>query len=59
MNFEQSLKDLEEIIKKLEGNELSLEESVDAYKRGMELLMTCRSQLENAKLVIKNEADAD
>ena len=59
MNFEQSLKDLEGIIAKLEGSELSLEESVEAYKKGMELLVACRGQLENARLVIKNETDAD
>lgn len=32
MNFEQSLKRLDEIIAKLENNEISLEESIEIYR---------------------------
>lgn len=59
MNFEQSLTKLEEIIRKLESNEISLEESVAAYQEGTALLVSCRKQLDEARLVIKKENDAD
>lgn len=59
MNFEQSLGKLDEIIKQLENNEISLEDSVKAYTEGTALLVSCRKQLEEARLVIKNENDAD
>ncbi len=52
MNFEQSLKRLDEIVSKLENNEISLEESINIYKEGVELLGNCRKQLEQAELVV-------
>ena len=58
MNFEQSLKRLDEIVSKLENNEISLEESIDIYKEGIEVLGSCRRQLEQAELVVKvNDSD--
>ena len=55
MNFEQSLKKIEEIIGRLENNEISLEDSVAAYQEGTALLVSCRKQLEEARLVVKND----
>lgn len=52
MNFEQSLKKIEEIIAKLESNETSLEESIEAYREGTALLGNCRKQLEQAELLV-------
>lgn len=52
MNFEQSLKKIEEIIAKLESNETSLEESIEAYREGAALLGNCRRQLEQAELLV-------
>lgn len=52
MNFERSLKKLEEIIEKLEDNEISLEESISAYQEGTLLLASCRKQLEQAELLV-------
>lgn len=52
MNFEQSVKRLDEIIVKLEDNSISLEESIEMYKEGTELLINCRKQLEQAEMLV-------
>lgn len=52
MNFEQSVKRLDEIICKLEDNSISLEESIEMYKEGTELLLKCRKQLEQAEMLV-------
>lgn len=58
MNFEQSLKRLEEIIAKLENNEISLEESIEIYREGTDLAGKCRGLLDNAELLVTvEEAD--
>ena len=55
MNFENSLKRLEEIISKLESNEITLEESIDIYKEGVSLLGDCRKQLSQAELLVTGD----
>ena len=57
MQFESSMKRLDEIVKKLEGNDLSLEESLDLYKEGVELSVECKKSLEKAKLQVKTLAE--
>ena len=53
MSFEKDLSRLNEIVKKLEGSELSLEQSLDLYKEGVELSVKCKKTLEEAKLTVK------
>lgn len=55
MTFENSVKKLEEIVSKLENNEISLEESIEMYKEGITLLGDCKKQLENAELLVTVE----
>lgn len=55
MTFENSVKKLEEIVLKLENNEISLEESIEIYKEGIILLGDCRKQLENAEMLVTVE----
>lgn len=57
MNFEQSVKRLDEIILKLENNEISLEESIDMYREGVSLLGSCRKQLEQAEMLVTVDND--
>lgn len=52
MNFEQSIKRLDEIIVKLESSETSLEESLELYGEGTAILGNCRKQLEQAELLV-------
>ena len=54
-NFEKYLNELKEIVEQLESGNLSLDESITKYKKGIELSNTCEKMLEEAKeaIVIK------
>lgn len=52
-NFENQLLKLEEIIKKLETNELSLSQSLEEYKKGIEAIKNCNIILEEAEEKVK------
>jgi exodeoxyribonuclease VII small subunit len=51
--FEKSLEQLEEIVHAIESGEVSLEQSLSQYERGMKLIRHCRSILERAESRIK------
>ena len=51
--FEEYLKELNEIVTKLESGELGVEESIQLFKRGSELSKQCMQIIENGKEVIK------
>ncbi len=53
MNFEDSIKQLEEIVDKLASGEIDLEKSLEYYKKGMELKKICEEKLKKAELQIK------
>ena len=59
MTFESSMKRLDEIVKALESRKLSLDESLDLYKEGIELSVDCKKTLENAKLQVKTISSED
>lgn len=48
-SFEDSLKQLEAIIGKLERGDLPLEESVQLFEEGIQLSNACKAELENAE----------
>ena len=52
-DFESALKELEALVLDMENGDLSLEDSLAAYKRGMELSVFCQKKLEDAELQIK------
>ena len=47
--FETSLKRLEEVVRKLEGGELSLEESLKAFEEGVKHAGFCARKLDEAE----------
>lgn len=47
--FEQALEKLEEIVRKLEGGDLALEESLRLYEEGVRLSTQCHARLEDAQ----------
>ncbi len=49
INFEDAMKQLEEIANKLERNDLDLDKSVEAFEEGMKLSKKCSEILENAE----------
>ena len=48
-SFEDSLKQLEAIISKLERGDLPLEDSVRLFEEGIQLSDACKTELENAE----------
>lgn len=50
--FEQLLTELQEVVELLESGKLSLEDSVEIYKKGMALSIECKKRLDNAKEVV-------
>jgi len=48
-SFEQSLKRLEEIVDKLEGEELALEDSLKLFEEGVKLAEACSRRLDDAE----------
>lgn len=52
-SFEQSLGELEQLVEKMEGGELSLEQSLAAYEQGVGLFRQCQQALEQAELRVR------
>ena len=48
-NFEESMKDLELIVEKLEKGELNLEKSLQLFEEGVEISKKLNDQLKNAE----------
>ena len=48
-DFEQALEDLEELVTSMEDGELSLEESLQAFEKGIKLTRECQTALKNAE----------
>lgn len=46
--FEAALAELEQIVQRMEDGQLTLEDSLSAYRRGAELLRRCQGLLEGA-----------
>ena len=53
MEFEAKVKQLEEIVNKLEDKNLGLEEGIDLYKEGLEITKQCLVELNGGKEKIK------
>jgi len=49
MSFEKALGELEEIVEKLESSELSLDESLGLFEKGVQLARFLRKELEKAE----------
>ena len=47
--FEQALENLEELVTAMEEGELSLEESLQAFEKGIKLTRECQSALKKAE----------
>jgi len=57
-SFEEALKKLEEVIKKLEGGDLPLEESLSLFEEGIRLSRFCAQKLDEVEkkveILLKN-----
>jgi exodeoxyribonuclease VII small subunit len=48
-SFEESLTELEQLVERMEGGELSLEASLQEFEKGMQLSGQCQTMLEEAE----------
>ncbi len=53
MDFEKKLSRLEEIVTKMEGGDLSLEDSLKFFEEGVKLSRECNMQLAQAEQKVK------
>ncbi len=47
--FEEQISQLEEIVRKLEGNDCSLDDSLKLFEEGIKLSKSCHNMLEEAQ----------
>ena len=52
-DFEQALMELESLVSKLESGELGLDQSLEYFKRGVELTRHCQSVLDQAQQTVE------
>lgn len=53
LSFEEALKELEGIVRRLETGEASLEQAIGDYEAGMQLKSLCQKKLEEARLKVE------
>ena len=53
LSFEQAIKKLTDIVGRVEDGRISLEQSLDQYEQGMELIKHCRGILQKAEKKIE------
>lgn len=58
-SFEKTLAELEELVEQLESGELELADSLDRFKRGIELSKQCRAMLDQAQQTIDDVMTSD
>jgi exodeoxyribonuclease VII small subunit len=54
MNFEEALRELEAIVRRLEEGKTSLDEAINAYERGAALRVHCEKKLRDARLRVEH-----
>ena len=55
--FERSLDELEQLVQRMEKGDLSLDDSLQAYERGIALYRNCQTALEQAELRVRLLSD--
>lgn len=59
LSFEQAMKEMEQIVRKLESGNASLEESINDYTRGTALKTHCEKKLAEARMKIDKITKAE
>ncbi len=57
--FEQALSELENLVEQLESGDLSLDQSLQQFKRGVELTRRCQGILEQAQQIVEQLIDTN
>jgi exodeoxyribonuclease VII small subunit len=58
-DFEQALKELESLVEQLESGDLTLDQSLAQFKRGVELTRHCQNVLDKAQQLVHKLTDAE
>lgn len=58
MTLEENFVKIEEVIEKLESEDISLEEAFAAYSEGMKLLQTCNEQIDKVEKKVMKLTEA-
>ena len=53
LSFEEALSELEAIVDRLEAGDVSLDDAISSYARGMTLKQHCQQRLEEARLRVE------
>lgn len=53
LSFEDALRELEAIVKRLEEGKVNLEDAIGAYERGSQLKAHCEKKLRDAKMRVE------
>jgi exodeoxyribonuclease VII small subunit len=59
LSFEESIKELTNIVGKIEQGEIPLQDSLEQYEKGMALIKQCRTILEKAEKRIEKISELD
>ena len=51
--YEQALAELDRLVAQMEGGQLPLDQLIEGYRRGAELLNFCRSRLQSVEAQVK------
>ena len=52
-SYEEAVKELEQLVARMEAGELSLEQSIEAYKRGATLIQFCTTKLDKVEQQVR------
>ena len=58
-DFEKALEELELLVEQLESGDLSLDQSLKQFKRGVELTRHCQGVLDDAQQTVQKLIDTD
>ena len=59
LTFEEAMAELDKLVSSMEDGELSLDDSLKAFERGVMLTRKCQEALSQAELRVKTLTDAD
>lgn len=59
VSFEENLENLEEIVKKLEGGEVPLDDAINEFNKAMKIAKECDQKLKNAEEAITKIVNTD
>lgn len=57
IKYSKAIKDLDEIIRKIENEEIDVDELSGSVKRAVELIRVCKDKIEKAEMEVKEVVD--